>query len=567
MIIKRGKKSKVALHKDLEGFFKDYNCTYQTDVDNDTGSTRYLFDFQGGHFVALVRSADDCVEVTMPCMASAPLDELNMVRTKINERNYNNILFKFTYEVNMKENQLDVHLSFYNNAIRPDEFKSELSACFYFQREWINDYDKAAQVLRQRDSKDVEQDFYEYKHELFLVRQQEIAHQLNEPAASVLATSKEALTLQQLLRTFAPHVALMQPLFMTVNTVQGQLRLEDADAIMQLDLRRVLVQGEGKDATLGRDYAVLDYHYREGDDKPPHLLTMSLTAEGDDGKTMYTRVTMTLPLRNINAANSMHSSERNTPQCVSLLTGLDRTTQRKRMQEFDYMWKDAQLKLKNGEREAMDEDQLLLARVTAADVAYNVYWGDRQFHKGCYMDAIMHFENAFNGWRDAFFELDDDGKAQMLQIAYKLGFCYNELKVYDKAYYYLDLTDGDGNIAHTMELVNMLANSGDLRVFNVIDETMGSLRDHWEDDKDKDKENRELPESIMKLINFLRRRRAYALIEFGKLDEAEKVFTTMLDEEENADYAINELAYIKQVRSQQSGNNEEQDSQTPSPHQ
>ncbi|MBQ1486006.1 MAG: hypothetical protein IIZ44_06070, partial [Muribaculaceae bacterium] len=31
-------------------------------------------------------------------------------------------------------------------------------------------------------------------------------------------------------------------------------------------------------------------------------------------------------------------------------------------------------------------------------------------------------------------------------------------------------------------------------------------------------------------------------------DQAEKLFTQMLDEEENADYAINELAYIKKLR-------------------
>ena len=60
----------------------------------------------------------------------------------------------------------------------------------------------------------------------------------------------------------------------------------------------------------------------------------------------------------------------------------------------------------------------------------------------------------------------------------------------------------------------------------------------------------ELPENIKTFINFLRRRRGYAFIDFNQLDKAEKIFTQMLDEEENADYAINELAYIKRLRQQ-----------------
>lgn len=60
----------------------------------------------------------------------------------------------------------------------------------------------------------------------------------------------------------------------------------------------------------------------------------------------------------------------------------------------------------------------------------------------------------------------------------------------------------------------------------------------------------DLPENIKDFINFLRRRRGYAYIDFNQLDQAEKVFTQMLGEEDNADYAINELAYIKKLRQQ-----------------
>ena len=63
-------------------------------------------------------------------------------------------------------------------------------------------------------------------------------------------------------------------------------------------------------------------------------------------------------------------------------------------------------------------------------------------------------------------------------------------------------------------------------------------------------EDDELPENIKDFINFLRRRRGYAYIDFNQLDKAETIFTQMLDEEDNADYAIHELAYIKKLRQQ-----------------
>ena len=99
----------------------------------------------------------------------------------------------------------------------------------------------------------------------------------------------------------------------------------------------------------------------------------------------------------------------------------------------------------------------------------------------------------------------------------------------------------DGNIRHTMELVNSMANSKDLRLFSYTEGVMDEVRRNFDD-------NEEMPENIRDFINFIRRRRGYAYIDFNQLDQAEKIFTQMLDEEDNADYAINELAYIKRLR-------------------
>ncbi len=373
---------------------------------------------------------------------------------------------------------------------------------------------------------------------MFMLRRLELRHQLDSNAAAI-ATGTGTLPLWQMLDTVAPLPA-ARLLFMTVNTVNGQQRIEDEQEIRNFNLRNVLVDGEGKQARLTRDYAVLDLHYKQGLDEKPMMTTITITAEGEDDHSIYSRITVTHVPRNASRLNSM-SNEGRQPHSISMLIALDRSDDKQRQQEFDYMWTDAQLKAHNGEKDSLTDDQLLLGQVKVADVAYNMYWGVQMFNSGRFYEAILYLENLFNSYRSDFFEMGSEGKRLFMEAAYKLGFCYNELGLPKQAFYYLDLMASDGNIRHTMELVNSMANSKDLRLFSYTEGIMDEVKRNFSD-------NEELPENIRDFINFIRRRRGYAYIDFNQLDKAEKIFTQMLDEEENADYAINELAYIKRLR-------------------
>ena len=535
----RLRKKKESVIASLEQLLKDNHCEY-TIRQEENHSTIISFEFQAAHFIASVRQQDDCVEITYPTMATAPVSQLELVRAKCNERNYGNMLFKYTYTVDHEKGQVQVHMSFFNNRIDADQIIHELKAAFHFQRDWLRDYDEAVALSRDNDTLDLESELYKHRREMFLLRHQELRHQLDGQVAH-LATGTRALPLWQMLETVSP-LPDSSLLFMTVNTLGGQQRLEDEQSIRGYDLRRALVDGEGTQAILARDYAVLDLHYRQGQDEQPRLLTLSLTAEGQDDHCLYTRVTITQVPRNASRMNSL-SNENRQPRSVSLLIALDRSDDQRRQQEFDYMWSDALLKTRHGEQDSLNEDQYMLSQVHIADVAYNLYWGQQLFNGGRYYEAILHLENVFNSFRENFFEMKDNHKRVFMETAYKLGFCYNELGLNKQAFYYLDLMASDGNIRHTMELVNAMANSKDLRLFSYTEGVMEEVKRNFNEDD-------ELPENIKDFINFLRRRRGYAYIDFNQLDKAETIFTQMLDEEDNADYAIHELAYIKKLRQQ-----------------
>ena len=522
---------------DFEQFLKANNCTYTIDKeDNDT--TIFNFEFQAGHFVAAIRKQDDCVEVTYPCIATATMLHLPLVRSKCNDRNNSNILFKYSYSIDKEEGEINVHMSFFNNQVNNENMVHQLKAAFHFQREWQHDFDEAVSISKDYESADLESEIYKHQREMFMLRRLELRHQLDSNAAAI-ATGTGTLPLWQMLDTVAPLPA-ARLLFMTVNTVNGQQRIEDEQEIRNFNLRNVLVEGEGKQARLTRDYAVLDLHYKQGLDEKPMMTTITITAEGEDDHSIYSRITVTHVPRNASRLNSM-SNEGRQPHSISMLIALDRSDDKQRQQEFDYMWTDAQLKARNGEKDSLTDDQLLLGQVTVADTAYNMYWGVQMFNSGRYYEATLYLENLFNSYRSDFFEMGSEGKRLFMEVAYKLGFCYNELGLPKQAFYYLDLMASDGNIRHTMELVNSMANSKDLRLFSYTEGVMDEVRRNFDD-------NEEMPENIRDFINFIRRRRGYAYIDFNQLDQAEKIFTQMLDEEDNADYAINELAYIKRLR-------------------
>ena len=55
-------------------------------------------------------------------------------------------------------------------------------------------------------------------------------------------------------------------------------------------------------------------------------------------------------------------------------------------------------------------------------------------------------------------------------------------------------------------------------------------------------------EGISDFFNFLKRRKAYLLVETGRYDDAENMLRKMLDEPDNMDFANTELSVIKKRR-------------------
>lgn len=518
------KRERTSVKADFKAVMRRNNCKWHEQDDRKGKSTRYYFDYQGGHFVADIKDSNRGVDITFPGIADMPIDELPLVRTLCNHYNASNTLIKFTYSTSEEDNKAHVHLSFFVNTVWPDELPESLTACFYFQRQFCDDYSSLKQTAATDGTDDVELNHQQLLRERHLLAQQEMRHQ-PDPVEQWDFTVDKPNFNQLLERMLGLKGVNCQEVVLDRQTTLTGNDLQTLDAVASQ-----LADGQPLTALV---------RLTLGDDETTHLATMLFVPEPVEGDTaQYWRITATLVHPSPSRTASI-SSDSGQPQVSTVLiawSGLDTAKMRA---EFDYMWQEARLRRRDGE--PLDELQQLIVDVADANIGYNMYWGRKLMLDKCYYQALQHLENAFNGMRTIYLDLRKEMRNAFVETCYYIGFCYTELRLYRDAYYYLDYVRSDGNVRHTTELINCLANGKDFRLFAVTDDIAQSIRDQYEHDED-------IPDGLQSFINFMRRRRAYALIDHHQLDEAEKAFTAMLDDPENSDYALSELAYIKRLR-------------------
>lgn len=169
----------------------------------------------------------------------------------------------------------------------------------------------------------------------------------------------------------------------------------------------------------------------------------------------------------------------------------------------------------------------------------------------CYAQAIVVLTPAHKTLQSIFFYHDEETRELYYEVCYLLGYCYTDLGQYDKASYYLVDVCNSGNYDYISEYFSCLAEARDPRIFDQINEALAAAHERFDalvkdtlDDKPSN-----LAE-ILRYVNFLKRRRGYAQINFGYLDDAEKTFQSLLSDEDSRDYAEHELKYIQQLKNQ-----------------
>ena len=502
-----------------------------TEDGNDKVAT---YDYQNGHFRLRVTPGSLYVDLCFYFCFSTSVEKLHLVRTICNQCNLNTSNEKVVYSVNDQKNEVDVHI-LSGVQLHRDDAKDVLADAMAGSFSWQNAFVRRFREVENEQegkSSDVEMSRYNYNRELFLLRQQELRLQ-DDP--SLRMTPDNVLHLDTLLdKTMGINEFVARHL-----VVDGATRQEFGghDAIVGLNLAEVLQLDDADHFEPASMMLAFDDPRTPGRER---LLSITVNPQGNDRQASYFRFTLCLvPLP---IAPGTPYRDNVGVRANSVLIGIDKVPTQQLIDESNYMWKEAREKLRQGEADSLTDEQKLICECTEADVAQLLYIGKKFFVSGRYYEALPKLETAFHRLNARFHEMKGGERDAFFEVCYLLGFVYVELKQYDRAMTYLGMTSNLRRINYTEELINCMVNWGDFRSLDYIDSLLDSLNP--KDDPDDDN----LPAAhILGFIAFLNRRKVFVLVEKGEFEKAKAILNTMLDDPENADYAINELAYIQKM--------------------
>ena len=515
---------------------KALNCVGEWQEEKDAAIIR--FNFQSGHFGIRIINKRPQVELSYLFFAEAEMSDVNIVRHVCNHFNLNSDGPRFSYTLNEETNIIDLHIM---TPLLLDEDRAEeivstaMVDIFAWQNSFVRYLTEVKNDAKNSLTPDLEWAAKEVERDFFLLREQELRHQ--KKGADWRQNDKEAATLRQW----------MDKVFSFVDVVFSEL-IVITDELMTISDREAIATYNLSDSLIAngafvRQKAMLDLvFFLPAHPTTRRRMTFSIQqADGCDDILYYQVVATLLPLPS-GIGRPLNSREVQV-QSQAVLLAYDLRSTKQLQDEFVYMWKEAKSKMANGEENQLTEEQQMLAKVEHVDAARFVYRSRTLYRQKRYYEAIACLENAYRLMNPNYQRLSKAEKSVFSEVCYMLGFCYNELRQYDRAYYYLSLIIGLNHALYAQGYVNCLINLGDHRALMAIDSILEDLRSSLSEDEDD-----EIEHPLRPFLQFLYRRKSYVLIELRRLDEAEEILRQMMDDPESADFALDELAYIQQLR-------------------
>ena len=515
---------------------KALNCTGEWRKEGDAAIVRYTF--QSGHFG--IRIIGNCpqVELSYLFFAEAEMKDINIVRHVCNHFNLNSTGPRFSYTINEETNIIDMHILtplLLDDDRAKDILSSAMVDMFLWQNSFMRSLTDVKKDAKSSATSDLEWSEKEVARDFFLLREQELRHQ--KKGSEWRQNDKEAATLKQWMdKVFGFVDVVFSELMVVTDTVTV---INDRESIASYNMSDTLIA----DGAFVRQKAMLDLvFFLPAHPTTRRRMTFSLQqADGCEDVLYYQVVATLLPLPS-GTGRPLHSKEVQV-QSHSVLLAYDLRSTKQLQDEFVYMWKEAKSKVANGEENQLTEEQRLIANVESVDAARFVYRSRTLYRQKRYYEAISCLENAYRLLNSNIDKKSLEERNLFLEVCYMLGFCYNELQQYDRAYYYLTFVTGVNRTLYAEEYVNCMIYLGDYRSLMTIDGILEDLHNSIVED-----EEGEVEQSVHPFLQFLYRRKAYVLVELHRFDEAEEMLRQMIDDPESGDFALDELAYIQQLR-------------------
>lgn len=515
---------------------------------------QYRFSFQGGHYILYVNAETRLANIVFPGVLTVKSGEMDLVRALCNHVNLNTFEHFLYYSYEESDNTMSVHISASvlldsNITSFPSYFTSILTQCFAMRRQ-INDlYTQNGGGQNGGNIADPEEDHNDRNRVGFLMREIEIENQHLPDKYDY--KRYETMTLGGLIRYM--NGAAMWTILSMREVGDAVQTVTDPDTIDNYNLLDAITATDDAGNvvfTAENKVLLLNCVDTGGLRKRAHLVTLILEADLDTEQALYVRLTICVardPLVVCEDVNK-HLAEQ---ASFTMLLARDKAGGKAKRAEFKYMWEDAKDKMHEGRKEEMTDEQKFVVTATTPSVGYNLYWGKKYFNDKRYYQASILF---FKAWDELNANADTvagEPTEAHREACFYLGMCSMLMGKYMAAYYFFDTLVPLQNIRYTKAFIDCIVRLNDFRAETIIGNFISSIRVPQEDETDDESER------MRRFMHFLYRSKAIVLMHKYKLDEAETLFKQMLDNPEDADFALTQLAKIQKMREADDASDEE----------
>ena len=501
-------------------------------------STNYLIAYQGGYFSFTFTDDTKWVDITYQAFEKSRYEYLNKILMEVNSLNYNICGWNCYLSLSGKEEEekpLNANLAYrfvLNGSLAQikSSLKELLEQAFYVARDFSGQ-------LKDKISKQEEMDDNFFNDRAFnnkiayIQRLKETNHvdELHEEF-----TDPSVLSIEKLVKHFdnVDFGCLQNMRIIKGNQVEEIPELEN---IQTFDIREY-IRKQPDAASIKNISFIIGFEQQE--------VFVNLTqTKGCTKKSLFYVVNIVC-----SGSELDHYMENRFPTNARTLLEIRLSNAEQDYWEAKYRIDEAMDKAKSNQINELTDEQKLVLTHTEPSLQLDLYWGKKYYNKQCYFQALYHFNRVFENLKAQCVSWDDDMKDLYSEVCYYIGFIYTDLKMYDRAFYYLWPAQASGKIIGIQEFINCLCNMKDTRAKGFISSKAKEVTELMN-------KSEEDTERLLPLYNFLRRRYVFVLIDHQEFDEAEEILNKMIEEEQDLEFAQGEMEYIKAFREKKQSEN------------
>ena len=507
------------------------------DISNIHNKESYLTTYQGGNFIFNFKKDVDYIDVIYPGFEYFPLEHIQKALMAANNINYKYATWtcyveKTNEDIEAKQFKanLSARLKLTENFIQIQNYlKETLSSAFRIARSFC-------EILTREIQESTETEKFFFNDAIFNAKLEHIRNlnylknenekQENKHTVSPILTISNLIALYKNI-----DLGCLQSMLLTCQ--EKTEKWTEISKIMHFDIREYIRK---RDDAQEIQYLTLTLCFEQQE-----LFVHLTKTKGSTLHTLFFTVNILRSGSELDTCTGRHTSVYSQTLMEIRLSNPD-----KDYWEAQYIVDDAQDKVQSGRITELNDEQLLILANTNPTIQLSLYWGKKYYNKHCYLQSLFYFHQIHQQLIKKCKDWNKKERDLYYTICYYIGSIYMSINMFEKAFYYLFIAQGQRFDA-AIGFMDCLCYMNDPNAKEYINSTLEqTIKQMHESDEESEK--------LSGLYQLLKRRYAHVLVSRKEWEEAKMFLTKMIENGEDIEFAQSELDYIRRNQEKEEGN-------------